>query len=675
MCGYLASLVYSVGLANQTNETNQTNQITIFFGLADFFSILAELTHPPPSSKVGAMIQSQPVTPSTKAHSLTRLAAKLDRVIALATAASSALTRWRLILFIVGAVCTITLYKLGWYQAGNGALIVFIVLFLFVAAYHNKLESRLHRLRLWKQIKLVHLARLRLDWHHIPTRPSSAPEHHPYAKDLDLVGPHSLLHLLDTTVSSPGQARLVSWLLEQPPAPDQWLLRRRLVQELIPQSLFRDRLGLEAQLIGEQEINGRRLEAVMNHAVGFPHLTTVLAIQALLAVTTIGLGLSALLDWLPNYWMWSFAAYAVLYFWTDQGEELLEHAVGVHFELEKLGAVLAFVERHARPRDSALAVLWAPLLAPGMNPPQLVRQAARTLHAISVKAHPLIHLMVNAVCPWDLWFTRRLQRIQAQVTAHLPTWLDRLAEVEAASALATFAALHPSYRWPDPLTTDPRRNGTQAKLFAKELAHPLIPAAHRISNDLTLETLGNILLVTGSNMSGKSTFLRTLGINLCLAQAGAPVCAGVFEWTWARLATCIRVDDSLEAGMSFFYAEVKRLKSLLDATVDRTSPPVVFLIDEIFKGTNNRERLIGSRSFITALSKGNGFGLVTTHDLELTDLDKTVPGLKNAHFQETVAAGALQFDYKLRSGPCPTTNALRIMELEGLPISEASSGP
>jgi hypothetical protein len=460
----------------------------------------------------------------------------------------------------------------------------------------------------------------------------------------------------------------VSWLLEQQPEPDQWLLRRRLVQELIPRSLFRDRLGLEAQLIGEQEINGRRLEAVLNHAVGFPHLMTVLAIQALLAAATIGLGLGALLDWLPNYWMWSFAAYALLYFWTDQGEELLEHAVGVHFELEKLGAVLGFVERHARHGHSALAGLWAPLLAPGVNPPQLVRQAARTLHAISVKAHPVIHLIANTFCPWDLWFTYRLQRIQAQVSAHLSTWMDRLAEVEAASALATFAALHPSYCWPDPLTTDPRRNGAQARLSAKGLAHPLIPETHRVPNDLALETLGAVLLVTGSNMSGKSTFLRTLGINLCLAQAGAPVCASQFEWAWARLACCIRVDDSLEAGLSFFYAEVKRLKSLLDATTDRAQPPVLFLIDEIFKGTNNRERLIGSRSYISALSQSNGFGLVTTHDLELTDLDKTVPGLQNAHFQETVAAGALQFDYTLRPGPCPTTNALRIMELEGLPV-------
>ncbi|HSF68148.1 MAG TPA: MutS family DNA mismatch repair protein [Nitrospiraceae bacterium] len=620
------------------------------------------------------MIQNQPIAPVTKARSFMRLVDKLDRLIALATASSSTFTRWRLILFIVGTICTVVLYKMGWYQAGNGSLIAFITLFLTVAAYHNRLESRLHRLRLWKQIKLVHLARLRLDWNHIPARPSSTPDNHPYAKDLDLVGSHSLLHLLDTTVSSYGQSRLASWFLEQPPGPDQWLIRRRLVQELIPRSLFRDRLGLEGQLIGDQEINGRRLEAVLQHAVGFPHLAIVLAIQILLAIATFGLGLSALLNWLPNYWMWPFAAYVLLYFWTDQGEELLEHAVGVHFELEKLGAVLGFVERHAKPKHSALAGLWTPLLAPDVNPPRLVRQAARTLHAISVKAHPLIHLIVNLLCPWDLWFTYRLRRIQAQVADHLPTWLDRLAEVEAASALATFAALHPSYCWPALLSADQRRNGAQAMLSTKGLAHPLIQETNRVANDLTLDALGTILLVTGSNMSGKSTFLRTLGINLCLAQAGAPVCAALFEWTWVRIATCIRVDDSLEAGLSFFYAEVKRLKSLLDATSDRSGAPVLFLIDEIFKGTNNRERLIGSRSYISTLAEGNGFGLVTTHDLELTDLDKTVPKLRNAHFQETVAAGALQFDYKLRAGPSPSTNALRIMELEGLPVPKGETG-
>ncbi len=198
----------------------------------------------------------------------------------------------------------------------------------------------------------------------------------------------------------------------------------------------------------------------------------------------------------------------------------------------------------------------------------------------------------------------------------------------------------------------------------------MIPIQKRIANDLTLEGVGHLWVVTGSNMSGKSTFLRTIGINVCLAQAGGPVCASAFSWTWVRLACCIRIDDSLDAGLSFFYAEVKQLKRLLDAAQDRRAAPVLFLIDEIFKGTNNRERLIGSRAYLRSLVASHGFGLVTTHDLELADLDRELPTVQNRHFQETVSEGRLSFDYRLRLGPCPTTNALRIMQLEGLPIED-----
>ena len=189
-----------------------------------------------------------------------------------------------------------------------------------------------------------------------------------------------------------------------------------------------------------------------------------------------------------------------------------------------------------------------------------------------------------------------------------------------------------------------------------------------MANTILFEGLGRIFLVTGSNMSGKSTFLRTIGINTCLAQAGAPVCARSFRWSLVRMATCIRVDDSLDSGLSFFYAEVKRLKTILDNTQDSQGPPVLWLIDEVFKGTNNRERLMGGRALIAALAGGNGFGLVTTHDLELAELEQLLPGITNIHFQESVFEGALHFDYRLRPGPCPTTNALRIMALEGLPV-------
>lgn len=584
--------------------------------------------------------------------------------------ASSTFTGWRLALFVTALVCCITLYRLGWYQSGNLALAGFVACFLIVAGYHNRLESRIHRVRLWQQIKQTHLGRIRLDWEQIPERSVTIPPQHPFAKDLDLVGKHSLLQLLDTTVSSNGRERLSGWLLNQPDNPRTWIERQALIRELTPRSRFRDRLVLAARLLGEEEINGQRLEAVLRHRHEIPRLTLILSIQAILALTTATLGLASLLNWLPGYWMLSFGLYALIYLLTDQGEELLEHAVGLHHEVEKLGTVLQYLEKQVRRPGSALAATCRALTTTAASPSSLIRHIAWILYGISVKAHPLVHLVFNALCPWDLFFAFRLQQFQRRVDEQLPIWLDRLAEVEAASALATFAYLHPNYTWPSPAPADSARNGALASYIAHALGHPLIPSAQRVANDFSLQRLGQILLVTGSNMSGKSTFLRTVGINLCLAQAGAPVCATHFEWAWARLACCIRIDDSLDAGLSFFYAEVKRLKQLLDATQDRTHPPVLFLIDEIFKGTNNRERLIGSRAYIASLAGGHGFGLVTTHDLELTDMEQQVAGLSNAHFQETVSAGALQFDYALRPGPCPTTNALRIMELEGLPVSE-----
>ncbi len=599
---------------------------------------------------------------------LTRLIRRTERRIAQGTAASAKLTRWRLVIFLSGLISTVSLYKLGWYHSGNVTFAAFLLLFLAVAAYHNRVEGRIHRLREWRGIKHTHLARIALNWTAIPVRAGEPPAAHPYARDLDLFGPHSLTHLLDTTVSDQGRECLHAWLLEQPPAPAAWENRQHLVRELAARSLFRDRLALEARLTGEQEINGRRLAAMLNHPVGWPRLGRVLAIQSALALTTIVLAIGALLDWLPSYWMLSFAVYAVNYLRTDQGEELLEHAVGLHHEMERLGVVLGYLERHAA-TPTALGAACASL-AGGASPSVHLRRAARALHAISVKAHPLVHLALNAAGPWDLWWTKRLQGVQADVGRVLPQWLAALAEVEAAAALGTFAYLHPAYAWPHALSIRGTGDGGGPALRAAALGHPLISSATRVSNDYALSGRGAITLVTGSNMSGKSTFLRTVGINLCLAQAGAPVCATRFEWTWSRLACCIRIDDSLDAGLSFFYAEVKRLKGILDAVRDDLQPPVLFLIDEIFKGTNNRERLIGSRAYITALSNGNGFGLVSTHDLELAELERTIRSVSNAHFQETVSNGALKFDYRLRPGPCPTTNALRIMELEGLPIRE-----
>jgi DNA mismatch repair ATPase MutS len=272
--------------------------------------------------------------------------------------------------------------------------------------------------------------------------------------------------------------------------------------------------------------------------------------------------------------------------------------------------------------------------------------------------------------PWDVVWGYFLARRKAELAAALPQWLDIWHELEALSALATFAYLNPQYTWPV-VHGQADQNGGNGPIFAATaLGHPLIHAEGKVHNDFTIRQMGQIVIITGSNMAGKSSFLRALGVNLVLAYAGSVVNATSLESGLFRLFTCIRVTDSIVDGFSYFYAEVRRLKALLDAFHQPNALPLFYLIDEIFRGTNNLERLLGSRAYIRALAGARGVGFIATHDLELAKLEGESPFIHNYHFREEVHDGRMVFDYILRPGPSPTTNALKIMRLEGLPVEE-----
>ncbi len=620
---------------------------------------------------MSASAQADRPTRPDRTRGLTRLLRRSDRLLAAGRETSARFSRWRLAIFLVGAAGTITLYKAAAFHAGNASLFLFLMLFGTVARYHSRLESRMQRLQRWQTIKREHLARLALDWSTLPTRSHHAPSDHPYANDLDLVGPASLLRLLDTTVSTMGRERLTDWLLQQPPPRAAWETRTRLIKELVPLPIVRDRLSLAARLLQPSEVDGAPIQQALSHAVGPAHLDRLLLVEGTLALLTGGLAGATLAGLLPSYWVFSLALYVFLYMWfLGDTEHLFNRAMTMRDELAALVALFDRVERRPCRHAPALHEATAPFHGT-RRPSALLRGLARICSALSIRAHPLVHMVINAAIPWDLWFIRRLEQARHAIATELPLWLDRLAQIEAAAALANFAYLHPHYAWPLPVESS--GNGRPIGIEATGLGHPLLGRTARITNDFSNPGTGHLVLITGSNMSGKSTFLRTVGINVCLAQAGAPVCAESLRWSWTRVRCCIRVTDSLDAGLSYFYAEVKRLRLLLEAGRHRAEVPALFLIDEIFKGTNNRERLLGSRTYIEALAETNGFGLISTHDLELADLERTIPRLTNAHFRETVAAGSLHFDYRLRPGPCTTTNALRIMAMEGLPIPGESS--
>jgi DNA mismatch repair ATPase MutS len=246
----------------------------------------------------------------------------------------------------------------------------------------------------------------------------------------------------------------------------------------------------------------------------------------------------------------------------------------------------------------------------------------------------------------------------------LPEWLETWVQLEALVCLANYAGLNLQAAFAE---IDPQATPV---FQADCLSHPLIHAQRATPNDFSISSLGELALITGSNMAGKSTFIKAVGINLCLAYAGGPVMARSLRCRPFRLHTCIRITDSIEDGISYFYAEVKRLRSLL-AELQAVDPrPVLYLIDEIFRGTNNRERLAGSRAYLHALSGSPGVGLIATHDLELAHLAEVDRRVQNFHFRDEVKEGILAFDFLIRPGPSPTTNALKIMALEGLPVPE-----
>jgi hypothetical protein len=560
----------------------------------------------------------------------------------------------------------------GWSIAG-----VLLAVFFGVAAYHGRVKDSITRHTIWHRIKTARVARMTLDWAHMPRSSVTLPDtSHPFAADLNLIGARSLHQLLDTTMSQEGSARLRTWLLQPTLEPEQVRARQDLVRELVPLVGFRDRLALQSALVARDPQVRWEGEA-LRHWLARPAPQTAflpwLLLLGGLAGSTLVLGVLYALGLAPALWIGTFAMYFVLYSYQHKAlGTLFIEAFHLEKTLNQFRAVLWYLETYAYGQTPALARLCAPFWQGEQRPSALLKKIARLAGAASVQQGNVVGPLVNAIVPWDLYFAHRLEQAKTEVRAHLPVWLETWYELEALNALANFGYMNPDCAFPDIV---PATAATQQPVFvARGLGHPLLPDAGRVCNDFTLAHLGEIVMITGSNMSGKSTFLRTVGVNLCLAFSGAPIQASALRTIPFRLFTCISVSDSVTDGISYFYAEVRRLKALLEALELDHPCPLFFLIDEIFRGTNNRERVIGSRAYVQALAGRHGVGIVSTHDLELVKLVPAIHGSRNAHFREDVVDGRMRFDYTLRPGPCPTTNALEIMRLEGLPVATDAHG-
>ncbi len=583
----------------------------------------------------------------------------------------------RVSIFFAAIIIALCLgFLLNWW-VGVGCLLVLMLVFGVVVYYHRQIDHSLVRHQLWLHLKTTEIARMRRDWSSIPDAYTPAQEiEHPFESDLDITGRHSLHRLLNTAVSRGGTERLRAWLLTTTPDLATIQARQELLQELVPMSAFRTRLTMKALLAAKSthhQIEGDRLLLWLSKPSKVTGLLPLIVCAHTLTLLILMLFLCNLFGLLPPYWIMAVVAGFVFVMTTKERRgNLFEDAYYLRDAFAQLHAVFAYLESYRYGQKQRLRQLCQPFFATRpMRPSLLLKKIQQVANGATLESNGLIWLLVNLIFPWDFYLALRFNRYRAQVAEQLPVWLERWFELEALCSLATFAYLHPDYTLPQLHEGIDEQH--PVPFCARKMGHPLLPEETKVVNDFTMEQIGETALFTGSNMAGKSTFLRTTGVNLCLAYAGGPVDATAFTAALFRIFTCIKISDSVTEGYSYFYAEVRRLRALLNLLEpSRAEPPLFFLIDEIFRGTNNRERRIGSEAYIHALSGQNCLGLLSTHDLDLVKLDRVLPQIKNYHFKEEVVDGQMSFDYILRSGPCPTTNALKIMQMEGLPIDAVS---
>ena len=485
-------------------------------------------------------------------------------------------------------------------------------------------------------------------------------DNHRYATDLDLFGAGGLFELLVTTRTRGGEDTLAAWLLA-PAVPEMIRQRQPAVAELAAKLAFRETLAV----IGPEVAAAVQTNDLKAWATAPPHLQghwprVVLPMIAAISTTLVG------------WWIWRgeppdalLPALAIQGLLAWRFRHAAHHvAHGIEQREQELRALAMIIDRIERePVDTPLLqALGDRLRTTGRSPADEIRRLARLIDILS-SGHNHIFAPISALLLLGTQLAFAAEAWRRRTGVAVPIWLDAVAEYEALAALGTYASEHPEQPFPE-IIEGP------GLFLAQDLAHPLLPP-QAVSNDVSLGgDAPALLLVSGSNMSGKSTLLRTVGLNAVLAQAGAPVRAKQLRMSPLQIGATLRVEDSLQEGRSRFFAEITRISEIVALTAPRTSAaPVLFLLDELLAGTNSHDRLAGARGILQGLLDRGAIGLATTHDLALTAMVESLAaqGL-NVHFEDRFEHGELTFDYTLKPGVVRTSNAIALMRAVGLEV-------
>jgi hypothetical protein len=545
------------------------------------------------------------------------------------------------------------------------------VLFGALVVWHARVEERAAWHDALRIASTRGSARTERRWGDLPAADAPASidlAPHPYARDLDLFGRASLFQWLGPAATPRGSTTLADWLLTAA-APDLVCARQAAVTELAGADEWREQLaahGILAQGARQAEI-----DAFLNWAEGAgrsPGLPGPVYGAAVLLTASIWILLILFVSGFLDAALWFLPLLAGLVF-------SFGYARRIYTQFDRAGAGQGALARYAAlfehaTRTSfvspALRQLNARLSVDGKSAPACMRQLNRILGFAELRSTAaLLHFPIQAFTLWDFHVLFALERWRRRAGAHVRDWMDAIGELDALSALAGARRDNPAWCMPEIHET--------TLVVAEALGHPLIQNERRVTNDVQIGPPGTLLLVTGSNMSGKSTLLRAIGLNTVLAQAGGCVCASRMRLPSCDLQTSIRVQDSLELGLSYFMAALARLKGVVDAAErPRDGRRLLYLLDEILQGTNSAERSIAVRAVARHLLDAGAIGAMTTHDLSLAADEPLKSSAVLVHFTESVdEQGHMRFDYRLRDGLATSRNALRLMQMIGIDLKES----
>jgi hypothetical protein len=561
----------------------------------------------------------------------------------------------RLWVFVLGVVIFLLSLDTGWYSPWWTVppATTFIVL---VFAHDRTIRSRRHAERA-ERFYSAGLARLEDRWIGLGSQGERfADPHHPFAVDLDLFGRGSLFELLCQARTRAGEDALARWLLSGA-CPATIVARQQAIAELKPRLEFREDMAL----LGEDVQAALDPASLAAWATGEPILpwpwlrwlaaglvgaTGITAFTAASGHTAVPLLVALLAE----------VSFALIL--RPRVSRVLQSAQHPDRDLALFGTLLARIEKEEFTSE-LMRGLIAGLNGKGEPPSHRIARLHRLVHLLDARKNQLF-APISGFLLWGTQCALAIEAWRTETGAEIARWLGVVAETEALVSLSGYAWEHPA----DPF---PEIEPSGACIQAVGLGHPLLPESRCVRNDVKLGEASRAWIVSGSNMSGKSTLLRTVGTNAVLALAGAPVRAVQMRISPVAIGASIRTLDSLQEGTSRFYAEIKRLRQLMDLADGAT--PLLFLLDEILHGTNSHDRGIGAEAIVRGLVSRGGIGLVTTHDLALTRVAESMaPLVINVHFEDQLQDGELRFDYRVRPGVVSHSNALELMRSVGLDV-------